>query len=110
MHLEDRRVCLQNRLPAYISWAQYESNLQRLALNQQAHRGSPRQGEALMAGLVRCGRCGRRMATRYTTCVRYVCASEAVMYAGPRCQSLAAGCVDTAVEALLLRALEPLTS
>lgn len=107
VHLGDWRVCLRDRLPAYIPWERYEANLQRLALNRQVIRGSPRKGEALVAGLVRCGRCGHRMSAFYNEHVRYACMAETSTYAGPLCQSLAAGCVDTAVAALLLRALEP---
>jgi Recombinase zinc beta ribbon domain/Recombinase len=107
VHIGDWSVCLRDRLPAYISWAQYESNLQRLSLNQQAHRGSPRKGEALLAGMVRCGRCGHRMSAQYTEYIRYVCAAETSTYTGPICQSLTASCIDLAVESLLLRALEP---
>lgn len=107
VHLGDWQVCLRDRVPAYIPWERYESNLQQLALNRQVHRGAPRRGDALLAGLVRCGRCGRRMATQYSDRARYACVAEQSGYAGPLCQSLTASCLDVAIEALLLRALEP---
>ncbi len=107
MHLGEWQVCLRDRVPAYISWERYEANLKQLTLNCQVHRGAPRQGNALLAGVVRCGRCGRRMVTFYSGYVRYACVAEMTGYAGPVCQSLTAACVDDAVEALLLRALEP---
>src|SRR5512133_1865129 len=61
-----REECLawiEGALPAYISLAQHEANLARLKANR-AHGdvpGAVRFGPALLAGLPRCGRCGRRM-------------------------------------------------
>jgi hypothetical protein len=101
-------VCLHDRLPAYISWEQYEQNLRRLELNANAVRGVPRKGSALLAGIVCCGCCGHRMQVFYNGgYARYVCVYEAIHYAGPRCQSVASRSVDAVVEALVLRALEP---
>lgn len=60
-------VWLQDRLPAYITWAQYARNRARL----DAHRaraepiGAVRHGPALLAGVFICGKCGRRMPVRY---------------------------------------------
>src|SRR5262249_7263825 len=60
-------VLIRDQLPAYISWDRYIANLQRLEQNRSLHgaRGVPRRGEALLPGLVVCGRCGRHMTTRY---------------------------------------------
>jgi DNA invertase Pin-like site-specific DNA recombinase len=101
-------VCLRDRLPAYITWEQYEQNLRQLELNRNAARGVARKGSALLAGLVRCGRCGYRMAAMYSDGYpRYACVAEAAVYAGPLCQSVAARAVDRVVEELVLRAIEP---
>ncbi|MFO0608432.1 MAG: recombinase family protein [Polyangiales bacterium] len=100
-------VYLPSRAPAYITEERYEMNRARLSGNRQIQRGAPRSGDALVAGLLRCGRCGHRMGTNYNEHPRYACTHESRTYAGPICQSLAAACVDEAVEALLLRALEP---
>jgi len=49
----------------YISWEQYEDNQQQLASwapTKDPEQGSqPREGCALLQGLVICGICGRRM-------------------------------------------------
>ena len=61
-------VMLPGRLPAYISADEYRANLARLAANQQTAEspGAPRNGEALLSGLLRCGLCGgHRMAVSY---------------------------------------------
>jgi DNA invertase Pin-like site-specific DNA recombinase len=56
-------VCLRDVYPAYISWDQFTSNQQILHDNWFRHgsRGAPRNGRALLQGIVRCGRCGSRM-------------------------------------------------
>jgi DNA invertase Pin-like site-specific DNA recombinase len=62
-------VLLQDRLPAYITWDRYLANQERLRQNRSLHetRGVPRRGEALLAGLVVCGKCGYHLTTRYKT-------------------------------------------
>jgi DNA invertase Pin-like site-specific DNA recombinase len=101
-------VFLPGRLPAYITWEQYEANQKRLEANRMKHRGVVRRGSALLVGLLRCGRCGRRMVMQDSDGYpRYTCNQEMSSYAGDLCQSLAARVLDRAVEAQVLRALEP---
>ena len=75
--LEDRwEVCLKDRLPAYISWEEFERNVRQIQANHPKRRGTPRRGSSLLAGLVVCGHCGKRMGTRYThngSGLRYCC-------------------------------------
>jgi hypothetical protein len=53
----------------YLTWEAYEAHVAQLAANSQAytpHRlHPPREGPALLQGLVLCGRCGERMTVRY---------------------------------------------
>ena len=61
-------VLLPGRLPACITAEEHEANLARMAANRQtaASPGAPRDGAALLAGLLRCGRCGgHKMTARY---------------------------------------------
>ena len=56
--------------PGYITLDQYEANTARLAANAAAHgrdraAGPPREGPALLQGIIICGRCGGRMTIRY---------------------------------------------
>ena len=90
---EQWEVLLKDRLPAYISWAQYEQNLRQLAANTAQAGGVARQGPSLLSGRLVCGRCGLSMVTHYTNNgrgLRYACSREAVDYGAPLCQSLAA--------------------
>ena len=65
---EECLVLIRDRLPAYITWERFYANQERLDANRarQDRPGAPRQGASLLAGLLRCGRCGRRMAVRYS--------------------------------------------
>jgi len=107
---EQWQVLLKDRLPAYISWAQYEANLRQLAANTAQAGGVTRQGSSLLAGRLICGRCGLSMATQYTnngTGLRYVCSREAVDYGAPLCQSLSGATLDALIARLVLDALQP---
>jgi DNA invertase Pin-like site-specific DNA recombinase len=108
-------VYLPGVLPAYISIEQYERNMQRLDANRSRAQslGAVRDGPALLAGLVICGRCGTKMTVRYqrgrggTLHPVYVCSRARSDYAADRCQQLAGPCVDAHVTDLLLAAMAP---
>jgi DNA invertase Pin-like site-specific DNA recombinase len=108
-------VAIPDVLPAYITVEAYHANLARLAANA-ARANTPgvvRAGSALLSGLARCGRCGRRMTVRYhvraqVTVPEYVCARQLTDYgAAGRCQALAGACVDVLVTGQVLAALTP---
>ena len=110
-------VLIKDHHPGYLTWAQYEANLAVLAANAAARgddraAGPPREGTALLQGLVVCGRCGRRMTIRYhtrhgTQIPSYVCQNDGIRTAQPICQHLAGDIIDTAVSDLILAALTP---
>jgi DNA invertase Pin-like site-specific DNA recombinase len=62
---QDWPICLKDAYPGYISWEEFMANQRRLADNlgrYAANRpGVPRKGNALLQGIVVCGRCGRHM-------------------------------------------------
>ena len=67
---DEWKVIIHNAHEAYISWEEYLSNCERLRQNHPISRsdgcpGTPREGFALLQGLVICGKCGRRMSPRY---------------------------------------------
>jgi DNA invertase Pin-like site-specific DNA recombinase len=105
---ETWQVFLKGRLPAYISWEQYQSNLDQLAANRARALGAPRRGPALLSGLLACGRCGRRMNVTYGGGYqRYTCSRNATDYGAKLCQSLAGRVLDDKISALVIAALEP---
>jgi DNA invertase Pin-like site-specific DNA recombinase len=105
-------VLLPDRLPAYITWEQYERNLARLRANRARAdaMGAVRGGPSLLAGLVVCARCGQRLTVRYGGAVTrhsYVCGRLVTDYGGELCQHLAGPCLDRFVGQQVLAALEP---
>jgi DNA invertase Pin-like site-specific DNA recombinase len=103
---------LRDRVPASSSWEQYEGHLAQLEANQAraATRGVAREGAALLAGVLTCGRCGCRLAVHYREATRghsYVCSRNQVDYGEARCQALSGAGVDAYVREQVLRALQP---
>lgn len=101
------RVVLHDHHPAYISWEEFMTNQRILSDNRRADRapeqhGAAHRGEALLQGLVLCGRCGHRMQVHYDGEGRlYRCTL-------PRfCWSIAAPPIELAVQKLFLEALQP---
>jgi DNA invertase Pin-like site-specific DNA recombinase len=100
--------------PAYITWETFVSNEQRLRENTPrmhgAVAGAPKNGPALLTGIVLCGRCGRRMRVDYTTSERrywrYLCVGEQ-MSGGSICWSVNGDAVDADVENLFLETMTP---
>jgi DNA invertase Pin-like site-specific DNA recombinase len=103
------RVLKRDRFPAYIPWETYLANQQRLLENRSWPEapGVPRAGAALLAGLLVCGACGRRMHAGYRTKARpyYECMRRKLE--GSECCGLGAAAVDDLVGQQVLRALEP---
>ncbi|HYN78549.1 MAG TPA: recombinase family protein, partial [Lamprocystis sp. (in: g-proteobacteria)] len=108
-------VCLPDIYPAYISWARFVAIQQQLQDNQSRYEaerhGAPRQGQALLQGLIRCGRCGALMQLRYSgpdgQYPVYRCGAARHEYHQPLCQEVRALALDAAIERHLLQALEP---
>src|SRR4051794_33610771 len=108
----DCLVLLEGRCPAYITPDRFWATQGRLAANRARAEaaGAVRQGPSLLGGILRCGRCGRRMTVAYSgraNRLRYSCGRAMVEYAEPLCQGLAGGVLDDLVAAQVLAALEP---
>jgi hypothetical protein len=111
MPLEKWEVLIQDAFPAYISWERYMQNQERLRENAQGanwNKGAPRKGQALLQGIVICGRCGRRMRVR-TGGRRpaYACYQANRDYGAPRCQHFTVHHIDEPVVGLFLEAIQP---
>jgi DNA invertase Pin-like site-specific DNA recombinase len=114
--LEQWPVLIKNHHEGYITWERYMKNLELLKANSTkahgAHAGAPRNGSALLSGLLRCAKCGIKLSVAYRSGQgrngRYQCMTGTREQGKPVCQSFAAFRVDQAVEAELLKACEPL--
>ena len=110
---EEWAVLLRDRIPAYITWEQYEANPERLRQNRSSFEtsGVPRYGSALLGGLVACAHCGWRMSVMYRgrpEAPRYVChRNDPPRPDQPRCPSVSARTVDAVVRQQVLAALTP---
>lgn len=109
---EQWHAFLRDTHPAYITWEQHLENLRRIEDNafKRAHahgRGAPRNGEALLQGLVLCGKCGRRMRPVYplSSLPCYQCCRRA--YGEGNCWSTVARRIDAKVVETVLQAFAP---
>ncbi|NEX23650.1 recombinase family protein [Thiorhodococcus mannitoliphagus] len=107
-------VCLQAHHAGYLTWEAYLANRQRLRQNGfgMMTRGAPRDGAALLQGLVWCGRCGARMGVNtYSARERrkpsYICNRQYHEGAAHTCQSMSAQPIDEVAVALFLEAMAP---
>jgi hypothetical protein len=75
------------------------------------HHGAPKHGNALLAGLIRCRRCGRKLTLRYSGMKhhipRYSCSRGWMDNAEPRCIAFGGLRVDDAIENALLTVVGP---
>jgi len=109
---EDMGVFIKDKVPAYITWEQFEANQKQIAENRSTHKskGTPRRGQALLAGLITCGRCKRRMQTSYKSdklpC--YACYEfSREQQLGGYCGRMATKSLDELVSQQVLKAIEP---
>lgn len=97
----------------YVSWERSEDIRKMVSDNvpTSRHHGAPKHGDALLAGLVRCRRCGRKLTMRYTGAKhhipRYSCWRGQLDNGEPRCISFGGLRVDDAIEQALIPVLEP---
>jgi len=112
----DWEVLIKGHHEGYITWAEFERN-QRLITdnaNRKSNmgRGSIRRGEALLAGLLRCGRCGRRLTVSYSgkggPTQRYVCRGASDAMAASSCISFGGIRIDRTIAQEVLDRLQPL--
>ena len=98
--------------PAYISHEQYERNQRRVKENRlhPSTKGPPREGPALLGGLLFCGRCQKRMTVHYSgvgLTLRYVCQTGTYNADVPRCPGFSGRVLDALVTEKIMLALQP---
>ncbi|HWZ66262.1 MAG TPA: recombinase family protein [Stellaceae bacterium] len=113
--LEACEVLLKDHHEGYIDWAEFERNQRQLAANAYGRIGgakSGRGGRALLAGLLMCGRCGRRLTVVYTGRGQarpvYRCDRPNLMLGLPRCLGFGGPRIDAAIAEEILRVVEPM--
>jgi DNA invertase Pin-like site-specific DNA recombinase len=107
-------VFIKDHHEGYISWAEFERNQELLAGNAYGSVGdtkSGRGGRALLAGLICCARCGRRLSVLYTGRYPrpiYRCEQPNIQLGQRRCLSVAGKRIDETIAAEMLRAVAPM--
>jgi len=131
------RYCVHDKFPHYIDWETYLQIQAMLSDNQAEYsrkrsRGIPRQGTALLQGIVYCSECGHKMPVHFKTSGnnspvnnspvnnspvnnspvnnspgQYVCTHRRQRAIGSLCQSISAAAVDKQVVAWFFEAFSP---
>jgi DNA invertase Pin-like site-specific DNA recombinase len=109
-------VLIRDRHEGYISWEEFARNQEIISDNANGKsylgRGSVRRGEALLPGLFRCGRCGRKLTVHYGSrgmhTQRYACRGAFSARAEMSCISFGGMRVDRLVGQEVLERVQPL--
>ena len=104
---------MPNTHEGYVSWEKAEAIRKMVSSNvpTSRHHGAPKHGDALVAGLLRCRRCGRKLTLRYSGAKhhipRYSCTRGWMDNGEPRCIAFGGLRVDDAIESALLTVVGP---
>ena len=112
----DWEVLINDHHDGYIPWTEFERNQRLVADNANGKsfmsKGAIRRGEALLAGLIRCGHCGRKLHVAYSgvngSAGRYHCRGSQMNHGGNACISFGGMRVDRAVGAEVIARAQPL--
>jgi DNA invertase Pin-like site-specific DNA recombinase len=109
----DWLALMPNAHEGYVSWEKAETIRKMVSSNvpTSRHHGAPKHGDALLAGLLRCRRCGRKLTLRYSGAKhhipRYSCSRGWMDNGEPRCIAFGGLRVDDAIENVLLTVVGP---
>jgi excisionase family DNA binding protein len=110
---EDWAVLILDHHEGYIGWDVYQSNQTMIAHNDNARgnavRGPIKHGEALLAGLLRCGHCGAKLLAQYPgpRVIRYQCSGYMLNRDHPCCVMFGGLRADRLVSEQLMQSLAP---
>ena len=111
---EEWSVLLLNHHEGYIDWEVYENNQKVIMDNDNSHgdlvRGAIKNGDALLAGLLRCGHCGAKLVAQYPRpgVIRYQCSGYILNRDQVCCLMFGGLRADRLVSEQLLQCLAPL--
>ena len=117
---EERTAFIPGAHPGYITLDQYDANRARLAANAAAHgrdraAGPPREGPALLQGIIICRTCGLRMTVRYhqrhdQEVPAYACQRDGISHGRRICQAIPGRGLDQRTGQLPTDTLTPLAA
>jgi DNA invertase Pin-like site-specific DNA recombinase len=97
----------------YVSWEESETirQLVRENVTSSERAGAAKKGAALLTGLLRCGRCGRKLTVRYTgnqhAVLRYACHRGWLDHGEPRCIAFGGVPVDDVISRQIIAVVQP---
>ena len=113
----DQWLVIPGAHAGYITWEEFHENQRRLRENAQSlgedrRKSPPREGPALLQGLVLCGICGGRMTVRYHSrrghlFPDYCCQRDGIEHGKPACQHITGEGIDRAIGDLLIETMTP---
>ena len=113
--IEEWPTVIHNHHPGYISWEQVLRIQKQLKENvhkdHHGARGAAKRGPALLSGLLRCTRCGRKLHVGYSgkaRAARYLCVGGAINHGMAKCITTGSWRLDQAVSDAVLQAVQPL--
>jgi DNA invertase Pin-like site-specific DNA recombinase len=113
--IEEWPTVIHNHHPGYISWEQFLRIQKQLEENvhkdHHGGRGAAKRGPALLSGLLRCARCGRKLHVAYSgkaRAARYHCVGGAINHGMAKCITTGSWRLDQAVSDAVLQAVQPL--
>lgn len=114
---KEAKVFIADHHEGYIDWSTYQENQRRIAGNNMRNDsdekiGAVRAGKGLLTGLLRCGRCGRKIYVRYWgksgTAARYLCSGTFTTGGHSYCLGFGGASVDRRFGEEIVRVLSPL--
>jgi DNA invertase Pin-like site-specific DNA recombinase len=106
------RIVVHDRYPAYVSWEVFQKIQQMLRDNHAEYgrnktRGVPRDGQALLHGIIYCGECGHKLCVQYKGGTQYLCNHLRQQHGEPVCQRLPATPIDQQAVQWFMETLAP---
>ena len=104
---------IPNTHEGYVSWEQFEQIQRAISENLHGRQrlGAAQSGPSLLAGSLRCRRCGRKLTVNYTgkhnDVLRYSCVRGRLDNGQPNCISFGGVAVDAAIGGAVLRVVQP---
>jgi len=104
----DWEVLIRDKVPAYITWQQWEKNQQTLRENSTKFSFGASRGSSILTGRIVCGKCGSRMSVHYRDQIpSFDCSIARMQYGGQTCQSFNGRWLEPMIEDLVLQAFAP---
>ncbi len=112
--IDEWKVVIHDHHPGYIAWDEFIRNQTQLRGNLgpgASSSGAAKRGPALLAGLLRCARCGRKLHVTYSgvggRVPRYSCRGGNISHGQEKCISAGGLRLDEAVAEQVLEAVQP---